>query len=92
MLEIRFEDAITPRDNASLRAQPAVLSSEWAEPDVVRVVVGDPETAREAISPWAEDRSLVITKAEAYLPPFDDVFVALVSKLSPTPEPVERAG
>ena len=92
MLEIRFEEAITPRDNASLRAQPDVLASEWVEPDVVRVVVRDPEAARKAINPWAKERSLAIDKAESYLPPFDDVFVALVSKLSPTTEPVERAG
>jgi hypothetical protein len=33
------------------------------------------------IANWAQERGIELDKTETYVPPFDDVFVALVSKL-----------
>jgi hypothetical protein len=44
------------------------------------------------MSGWAEGRGLELTHIEKYLPPFDDVFVELVSRLDQQSEEVGNSG
>ena len=48
----------------------------------VRLVVDDPGTAVPMILDWGSVNNVEIERAEAFSPPFDDIFVALVEQLS----------
>jgi hypothetical protein len=55
---------------------------EWLDPRSVRIVVEDAGTAAPAVAKWAHERQVDLEETEPYLPPFDDVFVGLVSQLT----------
>ena len=80
-LEIAFADAPRASQVTALRSYPGVNSVQWVEASLFRLVVDDAETATPAINQWASQNDLELTRNERYLPPFDDVFVELVSKL-----------
>jgi hypothetical protein len=63
------------------------ISLERVERDRVRLVVDDAGSAAPEIGSWAGQRHLELEKVEPYLPPFDDVFVELVSRLQNGEEP-----
>jgi hypothetical protein len=48
----------------------------------VRLVVDDPGAAVPMILDWGSENNIEIERAEAFSPPFDDIFVALVEQLS----------
>lgn len=54
----------------------------------VRLVVDDPGTAVPMILDWGSVNNVEIERAEAFSPPFDDIFVALVEQLSDKQEEV----
>lgn len=54
----------------------------------VRLVVDDPGTAVPMILDWGSVNNVEIERAEAFSPPFDDIFVALVEQLSDNHEEV----
>lgn len=80
ILEIVFSTPPGSEDLMSLEKSLA-LSLEPVQRDRVRLVVEDAGSAAPEIGAWAEQRGLGVEKIEPYLPPFDDVFVELVSKL-----------
>lgn len=80
IVELAFARPPGAEDLASLEESVA-LSLERVERDRVRLVVEDAEAAMPRIAEWARQRDIAIEKTEPYPPPFDDVFVELVSKL-----------
>jgi ABC-2 type transport system ATP-binding protein len=90
VIEISFAEPPGSADVASLRA--TGKETRWVDEKRLRLVVEDPESAAPELASWAEDRGLEVTKTEAFLPPFDDVFVELVSKLEPAPEEAPDSG
>ena len=51
-----------------------------------RLIVDDAGDAAADIGEWASSSGLTLEAVEPYLPPFDDVFVELVSRLTPEKE------
>jgi ABC-2 type transport system ATP-binding protein len=81
MIEVSFEDPPESAVVATMRELPGVTSIDWVDTDRVRLVVDDAEPALPAINSWAESHRIRLNRSETYLPPFDDVFVELVSRL-----------
>lgn len=61
---------------------------QWIDEHSVRIVVADPKTAVPKILDWGSENGVEIEQVEAFSPPFDDVFVALVEQLSDKHEEV----
>jgi len=78
-IEVVFARPLSIDDIASLRA--IFDQVDWMDSDRLRILVDESESATASVSAWAEERDLELTRNENYLPPFDDVFVELVSKL-----------
>lgn len=78
-IEVVFAGPLSIDDIASLRA--IFDQVDWMDSDRLRILVDESESATASVTAWAADRGLVLTRNENYLPPFDDVFVELVSKL-----------
>jgi ABC-2 type transport system ATP-binding protein len=81
MIEVAFEHPPESALVATMRELPGVNSIEWADTNRVRLIVDDAEPALPAINSWAEEHEVLLNRSETYLPPFDDVFVELVSRL-----------
>jgi ABC-2 type transport system ATP-binding protein len=86
IIEMVFSSPPGSDDLMSLEESMAI-SLERVERDRVRLVVDDAGSAALEIGSWAEQRHLELEKVEPYLPPFDDVFVELVSRLQNGEEP-----
>jgi hypothetical protein len=69
--------ALTYLKNMAVGPDPQLM-----EERTVRVVVEDPGAAIPLILEWGIENRAKIEKAEVYSPPFDDIFVELVQKLS----------
>lgn len=78
-IEVVFAGPLSIDDIASLRA--IFDQVDWMDSDRLRILVDESESATASVTAWAEERGLELTRNENYLPPFDDVFVELVSKL-----------
>jgi ABC-2 type transport system ATP-binding protein len=78
-IEVVFARPLSIDDIASLRA--IFDQVDWMDSDRLRILVDESESATASVTAWAEERGLELTRNENYLPPFDDVFVELVSKL-----------
>jgi ABC-2 type transport system ATP-binding protein len=78
-IEVVFAGPLSIDDIASLRA--IFDQVDWMDSDRLRILVDESESATASVTTWAEERGLELTRNENYLPPFDDVFVELVSKL-----------
>ncbi|HEX6219798.1 MAG TPA: ABC transporter ATP-binding protein [Acidimicrobiia bacterium] len=78
-IEVVFARPLSIDDIASLRA--IFDQVDWMDSDRLRILVDESESATASVSAWAEERGLELTRNENYLPPFDDVFVELVSEL-----------
>lgn len=81
MIEVAFADSPDQSHVTSLRGLPEVGSLEWVDSSRVRLIVEDAEAATPEINQWAGDNQIELVRNERYLPPFDDVFVELVSRL-----------
>lgn len=86
IIEMVFSSPPGSDDLMSLEESMAI-SLERVERDRVRLVVDDAGSAAPEIGSWAGQRHLELEKVEPYLPPFDDVFVELVSRLQNGEEP-----
>ena len=51
----------------------------WLDDHSVRLVVEDAGVVSSTLADWASQRGLELERSEAFLPPFDDVFVELVN-------------
>lgn len=86
VFEIEFAEPPSLADVASLRA--LGKDPRWVDEKRIHLVVEDRESAGDVLASWAQDRGLELTRAETYLPPFDDVFVELVSRFGHKTEEV----
>ena len=50
------------------------------EPNEVHILVDAAETALPALVDWCRTKNITIESVQAYLPPFDDVFVTLIER------------
>ncbi len=57
-------------------------STERTGENEARIVVDEASTAMPALIEWCAEHNLSVDSIQAYLAPFDDVFVALIKKLS----------
>jgi len=79
IIEMAFTTPPGTDDLISLESE--AISLDRVERDRIRLVVEKADDALPSIAAWAERRNLEVEKTEPYLPPFDDVFVELVSRL-----------
>ncbi len=63
---------------ALTRAQ-GINKVSWLDDHSIRLVVDDAGDVFSTIDDWASQRGLDLERSEAFLPPFDDVFVELVN-------------
>lgn len=64
---------------AGLAGVVGISKVTWIDDHSFRLVVDDAGSVSPAVADWAGQRDLDIERSEAYLPPFDDVFVQLVA-------------
>ena len=66
-------------DLVALTRAEGISKVTWLDDHSLRLVVEDDEEMSSTLADWASQRGLELERSEAYLPPFDDVFVELVS-------------
>ena len=88
MMEILFKTPPGSEDLLSLERSMG-HGLERVERDRVRVVVHDEAESSTAIATWAGQRNLEVQSIEPHTPPFDDVFVELVSRLDQQEGPAD---
>ena len=66
-------------DLVALTGADGISKVTWLDDHSVRLVVDDAGVVASTLTDWASQRGLDLERSEAYLPPFDDVFVQLVN-------------
>ncbi len=81
-------------DVDSLGRASEVRNIVWLDDHTIRLAVDDSGKVAPFVVDWAKQRQIELEKTEAYLPPFDDVFVELVAAHNGSEEEREitRAG
>jgi ABC-2 type transport system ATP-binding protein len=74
------------RDVDGLARSQGVQAIKWIDDHSVRLVVDDAGAMSSTVVEWARQAGLEIERSETYLPPFDDVFVEIVSRGAPPAE------
>ena len=69
----------TRDDLVALTRAEGISKVTWLDDHSVRLVVEDAGVVSSTLADWASQRGLDLERSEAYLPPFDDVFVELVN-------------
>jgi ABC-2 type transport system ATP-binding protein len=80
LIDITFEQSLPASDVASLEETITTQPMRWIDSRSVRLVVDDAGAAAPEVAKWAEQRGVSLEKVEAFLPPYDDVFVHLVDR------------
>ncbi|HJU52716.1 MAG TPA: ABC transporter ATP-binding protein [Acidimicrobiia bacterium] len=82
VLDLKFASSLDPVQIEELVK--VASASDWDQRRYgeYRLVVEDAGEVSPAIGTWAKEKGLELETAEPYLPPFDDVFVELVGRLS----------
>ncbi len=81
VLDVAFETTPSREDVARLAHSTAIVDIQWVDQQTIRLSFDDIEDPTAHVETWARDRGVTIGSTEAYLPPFDDVFVELVKSL-----------
>jgi ABC-2 type transport system ATP-binding protein len=81
MVDVVFETPPTREDVAGLAHRAEVIDVHWIDQQTIRLTYDHIESPGALVDAWALDRNMTILSTEAYLPPFDDVFVELVKTL-----------
>ena len=81
VLDVRFESALTSEQISRLVEAARATRWEARGPGEYRLVVEDAGDVAADLSQWATANSLVVESVEPFQPPFDDVFVELVTRL-----------
>jgi ABC-2 type transport system ATP-binding protein len=76
-----------PGDLDRLTRTPGVHTVRWLDDHSVRLVVDDAGAMATTVIEWAEQADLAIERSEPFLPPFDDVFVEILSSADEHAEP-----
>jgi ABC-2 type transport system ATP-binding protein len=77
LFDLVFSSPPDRGDLVALTRADGISRVTWLDDHSVRLV-HDSEDVMTTVSDWAGQRALVLERSEAYLPPFDDVFVELV--------------
>ena len=98
LFDVEFVSPPRHEDVTSLGEAADTRKLVWLDDHTVRLSVDDAGSVASSVVDWARQRQIDLEKTEAYLPPFDDVFVELVAALdgkdsgSNGEEKVPRAG
>jgi ABC-2 type transport system ATP-binding protein len=89
VLDVRFENPLS-NEQANLIAD-AAKATDWqpSGPRQYRLVVKDAGDSAADIAAWATANGVGVESVEPHQPPFDDVFVELVTRLDPEEESEE---
>lgn len=87
-IDVAFVGPISPSAMDFLSRLTAGEAPNQIDDHNVRIVVDDPGAAVPKILEWGSENDIEIERAEAFSPPFDDIFVALVEQLSDKHEEV----
>lgn len=79
LVDVHFAAPLGNGDLVALEQLTGGATPTWLSPHRVRLVVDDAAATTALVTKWAEDRGRELTKAEPFLPSFDDVFVELVT-------------
>jgi ABC-2 type transport system ATP-binding protein len=82
LLDVLFAEAPSAAQREELYQATGATHIERVGPRAIRLVVPDAGEAAPQVTDWAAAAGLEIESIEPYLPPFDDVFVELVGKLT----------
>ncbi|HXV98286.1 MAG TPA: ABC transporter ATP-binding protein, partial [Anaerolineae bacterium] len=82
VVDLRTAERLSYEHVQLIRALPFVEQHEVMRTgdNSLRIIVDEASTAMPALLDWAKAQNLTIESIEEYLPPFDDVFVALVQE------------
>jgi ABC-2 type transport system ATP-binding protein len=86
VLDVSLASPISAIDLEQMVEATGASRSQRLSPTTVRLTVEDAGDVSPIISSWALDRGVEVESVDQFLPPFDDVFVELVSRLAPAPE------
>jgi ABC-2 type transport system ATP-binding protein len=81
VVDVKFAEPLPRARIEELEGVAGASRWERVSPDELRLVVEDAGDKVADITAWAVEREIEIESVEPYLPPFDDVFVELVSRL-----------
>jgi ABC-2 type transport system ATP-binding protein len=79
LFDVVFASPPARDDLVALTRADGVSKVTWLDDHSVRLVVADAGQISPTLDDWASERGLEMERAEAHLPPFDDVFVELVA-------------
>ncbi|HEU4915822.1 MAG TPA: ABC transporter ATP-binding protein [Acidimicrobiia bacterium] len=79
LLDVVLTTPPAPGDLDRLARTPEVETIRWLDDHSVRLVVDDAGAMAATVVEWAGEVGLEIDRSEPFLPPFDDVFVEIVS-------------
>jgi ABC-2 type transport system ATP-binding protein len=79
LFDVIFASPPARDDLVALTRADGVSKVTWLDDHSVRLVVADAGVVSPTLDDWASERGLEMERSEAYLPPFDDVFVELVA-------------
>jgi ABC-2 type transport system ATP-binding protein len=80
LFDIELATPPAPGDVDRLAGAPGVRTIKWLDDHSVRLVVDDAGAMSSTVVEWAGSAGLDIERSETFLPPFDDVFVEIVSQ------------
>lgn len=78
LFDLVLTNPATREDMAVLTSAAGIKQLIWLDDHSFRLVGDDAGNMTSTVVEWADQRHLDIERSEAYLPPFDDVFVELV--------------
>jgi ABC-2 type transport system ATP-binding protein len=79
LFDIELASPPAPGDLDRLAQSSGVKTVRWLDDHSVRLVVDDAGAMASTVVEWAGQSGLELARSEPYLPPFDDVFVEIVS-------------
>ena len=82
VLDVLFTQPLLAPQLDQLAAAASAIKIDRIGANEVRLVVADAGEVSPLVNSWATEAGVEIESVEPYLPPFDDVFVELVSKLT----------
>jgi ABC-2 type transport system ATP-binding protein len=80
VIDLKIAIGFTEKMVQALEELPFIIQAKQVEPRCVHTVVAEASTAIPKLVQWTQDNDIVIESIEEYLPPFDDVFVAIVQQ------------
>ncbi len=79
LVDVVFAAPPARDDLVALTKAEGISKVSWLDDHSVRLVVADAGEMFSTLANWASQRGLDLERTEAFLPPFDDVFVELVN-------------